>query len=234
MHLSLIQRAIYRELIDFYMETRNPLPDNDIALARIAGVSIEEFTQNSPLIRAFFKAKKGTLFHPTCDGILRDQIERSEKRKKITQKAGKTSAEKRKEKQGQSNTMLNTSPTHVEQNSTTGQDRIVQDKKEQEKRDTTYPDQPSVKNPLTPKRAPEPQRGGGFKQVGFGVGGGGPRFDIRNHLDDSDFREMLILTPGWDRNKLMDRYNAWVADKGIPDKPQAAFRGWLKRQPKNP
>lgn len=236
LHLSIIQRAIYRELIDFYMETRSALPDSDLALARIVGISVEEFTPHSGVIRAFFRVKKigknSVLFHPTCDGVLRDQQERSEERRENAKKAGKKSAEKRQQKQGKSNATLNGTPTGVQPNPTTGQDSTVQDKTG--KKETTYPDQPSVKNPLTPKRAPEPQRGGGFKQVGFGVGGGGPRFDIRNHLDDSDFREMLILTPGWDRNKLIDRYNDWVADKGIPDKPGPAFRGWLKKQPKNP
>ena len=60
LHLTLIQRAIYRELIDFYMKTRSPIPNSDVALARIVGISVDEFTPHSEVIRAFFKVKKST------------------------------------------------------------------------------------------------------------------------------------------------------------------------------
>ncbi len=43
LHLTAEQDGIYRRLTDCYMETRKPLPDNDLALARIAGVDIDCF-----------------------------------------------------------------------------------------------------------------------------------------------------------------------------------------------
>lgn len=106
LHLTLIQRAIYRELIDFYMETRSPLPDSDIALARIIGISVDEFSPHSGIIREYFKVKKQgkitTLFHPTCEGLLREQEERAEIRKNRAKKGGKAKAEKDNKNNGDS------------------------------------------------------------------------------------------------------------------------------------
>lgn len=82
MHLTALQDGIYRRLIDHYMETKCPLPDNDGALARIAGVTAAEFAENSSVIRAFFtpaasaKGGKLQLYLKKCDAILKDQEER--------------------------------------------------------------------------------------------------------------------------------------------------------------
>lgn len=182
MHLSLIQRSIYRELIDFYMETRGALPNSDQALARIVGISVEEFTPHADLIRSFFKVKKQgkneVLFHPTCEGILRDQHDRYENRKKKAQKAGKKSAEKRKEKQGQSNSELAPSSTNVQLNSTTKQNITKQDKKvENRYRSNTGIPEPTVPKTTTPKPprpentpapASRPEVGGGGNPGGEG------------------------------------------------------------------
>lgn len=86
-----------------------------------------------------------------------------------------------------------------------------------------------IRTPLTPqnqKPVSSPGQSGSFKRVG--MVGSGQGFDVAPYLRDNDYREMLVLAPGWDRNKLIETYNAWVA-KNPPDKPRAAFIGWLKR-----
>ena len=74
LHLTAEHDGIYRRLIDHYMESRQPLPDNDYALARISGVDNECFRHASSIIRAFFKKdNKGNLTHETCNQLLDEQ-----------------------------------------------------------------------------------------------------------------------------------------------------------------
>ena len=96
MHLTAEQDGIYRRLIDHYMETGHPLPDNDSALARISGVSVECFMHASSIVRAFFKHKSdGFLYHKRCESELHQQQSRKKSRSEIAKKA----AEKRWDKQ---------------------------------------------------------------------------------------------------------------------------------------
>lgn len=86
-HLTAEQDGIYRRLIDEYMETRQPLPNDDLALAGIARVDFACFSSASSTVRAFFYVKKkGLLNHKTCDEMLDDQDSlstfRSERAKK--------------------------------------------------------------------------------------------------------------------------------------------------------
>ena len=60
-HLTAEQDGIYRRLLDEYMETREPLPDNDIALARIEGVNEIKWLDASRIVRAFFTHESGML-----------------------------------------------------------------------------------------------------------------------------------------------------------------------------
>lgn len=55
-HLSAEQDRIYRRLIDRYMRTRQPLPDNDNALARIAEVSLDSWCHASTYSKAILQA----------------------------------------------------------------------------------------------------------------------------------------------------------------------------------
>lgn len=81
LHLTAEQDGIYRRLIDHYMETRLPLPDNNMALARIAAVSPECFEHAASILRAFFQqCPDGLLRHKRCDIELDAQDERSGKR----------------------------------------------------------------------------------------------------------------------------------------------------------
>lgn len=86
-HLDPFQEGCYLRLIDEYMETRQPLPDSDSALARIIGISIEQWLRDaSGIIRHFFTPKNGLLFHDRCDQILNEQDARE---KKQTEKSRK-------------------------------------------------------------------------------------------------------------------------------------------------
>jgi uncharacterized protein YdaU (DUF1376 family) len=76
MHLSLVEDGAYRRLIDHYFETRAPLPDDDVALARIAGCGVQEWAAIAPKIRPFFAARGGRLHLSRCDTEL-DRQDRS-------------------------------------------------------------------------------------------------------------------------------------------------------------
>lgn len=87
MHLTAEQDGIYRRLIDYYMESRQPLPDNDFALARIAGVDSDCFKHASSILRAFFEQKDGVLNHKKCDELLDEQDSKSKFYAKRAKKA---------------------------------------------------------------------------------------------------------------------------------------------------
>ncbi len=96
MHLDVYQDGCYRRLLDHYMKTRSPLPDNNQALARIVGDSPDNWeAKASAIIRAFFQEENGLLFHKKCDEILDEQ---DKKTKKLSM-SGKKGANKRWRKQ---------------------------------------------------------------------------------------------------------------------------------------
>lgn len=88
-HLTAEQDGIYRRLIDEYMETREPLPDNDIALARIAGVNDIKWLDAARILRAYFTHKNGMLYHDFCDQMLDIQDKKSKMRSAAAEKAAK-------------------------------------------------------------------------------------------------------------------------------------------------
>lgn len=68
MHLTAEQDGIYRRLIDFYMETKQPLPDSDNALSRAAGIDLEQWSKSASIIRPFFCLENdGKLHLKRCD-----------------------------------------------------------------------------------------------------------------------------------------------------------------------
>lgn len=77
--LSLAEDGAYRRLIDEYMITRSPLPDDDRALARILGIGVEEWAQIAPAVRKFFRPSDGVLNHKRCACELRAQDMRSQR-----------------------------------------------------------------------------------------------------------------------------------------------------------
>lgn len=94
MHLTAEQDGIYRRLIDHYMETELPLPDNDMALARIAGVSESCFKQSASMLKAFFMQEDGKLYNKKCEEVLSEMDERSKKRSNRARKGGIAKAAK--------------------------------------------------------------------------------------------------------------------------------------------
>ena len=88
-HLTAEQDGIYRRLIDEYMETREPLPDDDIALARIAGVNENKWLDAKRIVIAFFTHTNGTISHEFCDQQLDIQDKRAKRRTERAEKEAK-------------------------------------------------------------------------------------------------------------------------------------------------
>jgi uncharacterized protein YdaU (DUF1376 family) len=127
MHLTAEQDGIYRRLIDHYMETRSPLPDNDYALARICGVSVECFEHASSIVRAFFQHKKdGFLYHKRCEMELEAQDNKAKTRTTVA----KNAAEKRWNKQKDKCTQHANSMPSAMLGDATRQDKTRESKKE--------------------------------------------------------------------------------------------------------
>jgi len=92
MHLNPYQDGCYRRLIDHYMKTRAPLPDNDAALSRIVGDSEANWVaMASAIVRPFFKSEKGRLFNKRCD----TELARQDAKSRTLSESGKKGAEKR-------------------------------------------------------------------------------------------------------------------------------------------
>ena len=136
MHLTDLEELYYRRAIDFYMETRKPLLDNDIALARIVGANPKDFAPYGQMLRQFFKPDgNGYLVNKTCDGLLSDQGERS----KIYSENGKKGGRPKKASfdlaflsTGEKPLENNTEKPIAKLNVTTEQDITEQNKKERE------------------------------------------------------------------------------------------------------
>lgn len=87
--LTLEQDGAYRRLIDHYMETRLPLPDNNNSLARIIGISINDFQAIAEQVRSKFTTKAGELHLKRCDIELNRQDSISKKRSNVAKAAHK-------------------------------------------------------------------------------------------------------------------------------------------------
>ena len=95
MHLKAVEDGIYRRLIDHYMETGKPLPNSPGALARIAGVSLNEFRRASAAVLAFFDVgDDGALHQGRCDKVLQGQADRRESLSERGHKGGRPPKEK--------------------------------------------------------------------------------------------------------------------------------------------
>jgi len=86
LRLSLAQEGAYRRLIDEYMLTRGPLPDDDVSLARILGTGLPDWLNVAQAVRPYFKSKGGQLFHSRCDQEIRAQDMRSGRRSERARK----------------------------------------------------------------------------------------------------------------------------------------------------
>ena len=78
--LSLAERALYRELLDYcYLE--GSIPTDHVQLSRIAGCSVSEITHHFKVVRDLFYAKDGRLAHAKVDEV-RAKLETYHKQKK--------------------------------------------------------------------------------------------------------------------------------------------------------
>lgn len=176
MNLCPYQDGLYMRLVDHYMETKQALPDNDAALARICGVGVAEFTAHAKIIRAFFEAEDGNLFHETCEEVLTEQNGEGYARKKRASNAAKTRWKKSKQKQ-QDNAHSMPEALLVdatEQNIT--EEKIKEDKKER-KKEIEGASAPPPSFELTPIPV-------GLKPTDFFLP------DWISHIDWNDFAEM--------------------------------------------
>lgn len=86
--------GIYRRMIDHYMKSKKPLPNNDVSLARICGLDMANPSHSHSLATAkgMFQLHDDDCLHlKRCDETLRDQA----KRKAERSKSGKKGAQKR-------------------------------------------------------------------------------------------------------------------------------------------
>jgi uncharacterized protein YdaU (DUF1376 family) len=82
MGLTLAQDGLYRRLIDYYMETRQPLPNGPLALAAICRISPEQWAENSPAVMRYFSVRGTKLIQKHCAGELDSQNVRTQERSK--------------------------------------------------------------------------------------------------------------------------------------------------------
>ncbi len=122
LNLTLEQDGAYRRLIDHYMESRAPLPDDEVSLARIVGIDIKHFQAIAEPLLGKFRAKAGLLHHKRCDIELNRQDKLSKKMSGIA----KAAAQKRKE----NNPIQAKAGLKPSQSRHTRQDKTVKDKEE--------------------------------------------------------------------------------------------------------
>jgi len=152
--MSLIERAIYRELIDEYMLTREPLPSEDAALAEIARIPLEIWIKHKDAILCKFDLNEETkvFHHEHCD----EELDFQDKNTKKKSKAGKKAAVKRwknKEKTNNATAMRNVcdDDANAMRIDATGQDRTIEkniDKSISQKKKTTDPKKPKQKTKI--------------------------------------------------------------------------------------
>lgn len=97
LHLTLAQDGAYRRLLDAYYENGGPLPDNDVALARLIGVTLDEWMAVAGTVRAFFKPSNGKLVQKCCEEELRAQSMLGARRSEKASNAAKAKHQKYRE-----------------------------------------------------------------------------------------------------------------------------------------
>lgn len=122
--MTTLQKGIYRELIDEYMITREPLPADDIVLADIARVTLDVWNENKGMILPKFENVDGFLHHEHCNDELSFQDKKSSKRSKSSKKAALKRWEHKKKTIMRNQCESDAKPMRSD---ATGQDRTGQD-----------------------------------------------------------------------------------------------------------
>lgn len=209
MDLDPYQDGVYRRLIDHYMETRQGLPNSDAALARIAGIGLNEFLENCPDVKKFFvlNSETGRLENKRCEIILRDQDEISENRSDRAKKGADARWKKDKQKQGElslKDASSNAKPmlVHATEQNTTKQ----------------TPHSPPKGGGVDPYRDGE-DLARAESLIGRGV---------EEILSDVQYDQAKKNSPGWDMEYLWLKFKGGIADgsRTPPRDPAAAFPGW--------
>lgn len=88
-HLSTQERGAYLLLLFYYWRNQEPLPDSDKQLARIAGLTPDEWDESSPLIRPFFNVIGDKLHNKRIDTEISKAVGISEKRQAAGKRGGR-------------------------------------------------------------------------------------------------------------------------------------------------
>jgi len=127
-HLTCLEDGAYRRLIDRYMRTRMPLPDDDKALARFVGLTPDEWAVIAPNVRAFFKTKDGKLHHKRCNLVLEAQDKKAKSHSEHASHAAKARwAKELKAKENNAQSIPNESDEHAESNADSMLDKCPPD-----------------------------------------------------------------------------------------------------------
>jgi uncharacterized protein YdaU (DUF1376 family) len=92
-HLSLIEKAIYRELLDLYYDKESPLENNLQKLSKLICAQ-DYLTDVEQVLSEFFELENDVWIHSTCERIIADYHDKVDK----ASKAGKASARARAKK----------------------------------------------------------------------------------------------------------------------------------------
>lgn len=98
-HLSAAEHGAYLLLIAHYWTTGNPLPDDDVRLSRIVGMTIDEWMAARMAVASFWHIADGVWTHNRID----EEIDRAESKINAKSRAGAIGAEKRWQKHGKGN-----------------------------------------------------------------------------------------------------------------------------------
>lgn len=112
-HLTRVERSLYRDLIELYYDTEQPLPadDFDRLARRVIAVSEEEKAALGYVLEEFFELDGDAYRHSRCD----EEIEKYQANSSAKAKAGKASAEARRRK---AESARSKNPAGIEQGST--------------------------------------------------------------------------------------------------------------------
>jgi len=92
-HLTRVERSLYRDLMDVYYDTEQPLPGDDFErlAKRVLARSDEEKTALQAVLNEFFSLENGVYRNARCDR----EIEKYQAIRDAASRAGKVSAQKR-------------------------------------------------------------------------------------------------------------------------------------------
>ena len=149
-HLTRIERSVYRDLIDLYYDTEQPLTKDMAALCRkIIARSNEESTAVEQVLNEFFTETPAGWYHDRCEA----EIEAYRNNSSQKAQAGRASAEAKRLKREQA---LNGSPTDAQQplNSVATNDNGASTNQNQEPR--TKNQEPEEKRGDAPRKRSTP------------------------------------------------------------------------------